>query len=59
MVLGVQRTLEATSTELKTIVNDKVSDLAGQISELHSLVQTLLPPSALQAVERLRGQSAT
>lgn len=59
VVLGVQRTLEATSAELKTIVNDKVSDLAGQISELHSLVQTLLPPSALQAVERLRGQSAT
>jgi hypothetical protein len=51
--------LEATSTELKTIVNDKVSDLAGQISELHSLVQTLLLPLALQAVERLRGQSAT
>jgi len=59
VVLGVQRTLETTSAELKNIVNEKVSDLAGQISELQSLVQTLLPPSALQAVDQSEGQWKT
>jgi hypothetical protein len=59
VVLGVQRTLETTSAELKNIVNEKVSDLAGQISELRSLVQTLLPPSALQAVDQSEGQLKT
>ncbi len=47
VVLGVQRTLESTSSELKNIMNEKVSDLAGQISELRSLIQTLLPSPAL------------
>ena len=58
VVLGVQRTLESTSSELKNIMNEKVSDLAGQISELRSLIQTLLPPPALQAVEQSEGQGA-
>lgn len=59
VVLGVQRTLETTSAELKNIVNEKVSDLAGQISELRSLVQPLLPPSALQVVDRSEGRWKT
>jgi len=59
VVLGVQRTLENTTAELKNIVHEKVSDLAGQISELRSLVKTLLPPSALQADKQLEGQGKT
>jgi hypothetical protein len=50
VVVALQKTLAETSLDLKTSVNEKVGDLSSQIQELHSLVISLLPPSAHKTV---------
>ncbi len=55
IVVMLQKTLEATSIDLKASVNQQVADLSAQIQGLHNLVISLLPPMALQAAERSGG----
>jgi len=57
VILGLSKTLENTTIDLKNNVNEKIGALTAQISELRELVQSLLPPSALQAVAQLGGQA--
>jgi hypothetical protein len=59
VVVGLQKTLEATSKDLKDSVNQQVADLSSQIQGLRNLVLSLLPPSALQAETQLVGQAGT
>ncbi len=56
VVLGISKTLEATSQDIKTSVDLKFNDLSQQIQELRSLMSSLLPSPALQAVTQLGGQ---
>jgi hypothetical protein len=57
VVVMLQKTLEATSTDLKTSVNQQVADLSSQIQGLRTLVISLLPPTALQAAAQSGRQS--
>jgi vacuolar-type H+-ATPase subunit I/STV1 len=57
VILGLSKTLENTTIDLKNNVNEKIGTLTAQISELRELVQSLLPPSALQAFAQLGGQA--
>jgi hypothetical protein len=59
VVVGVQKSLEATSKDLKDSVNRQVSELSNQIQGLRNLVLSLLPPSALQAETQSGGQFTT
>jgi hypothetical protein len=54
VILGLSKTLENTTIDLKNNVNEKIGTLTAQIREL---VQSLLPPSALQAFAQLGGQA--
>jgi len=56
VILGLSKTLENTTIDLKNNINERVGALTAQISELRDLVQSLLPPSAPQAVAQLGGQ---
>jgi septation ring formation regulator EzrA len=58
-VVAVQKMLESTSADIKNIVNEKVTDLTAQINNLRSLVQSLLPHSALQAGAWSKGQGGS
>jgi len=57
VILGLSKTLENTTIDLKNNVNEKIGTLTAQISKLRELVQSLLPPSALQAFTQLGGQA--
>jgi uncharacterized phage infection (PIP) family protein YhgE len=57
VVVGVQKTLEATSKDIKDSVNQQVAELSYQIESLRTLVMSLLPPSAQQAETKSGGQA--
>jgi len=49
VVVGVQKTLEATTKDIKESVNQQVAELANQIQSLRTLVISLMPSPTLQA----------
>jgi len=55
VVVGIQKSFEATSKDIKDSVNKQVADLSTQIENLRTLVTSLMPPSALQAETRSVG----
>lgn len=59
VVLGLQKTLEITASDLKQNVDLKFHDLSQQLQDLHSMVITALPSLALQAAARPGGQAPT
>jgi Mg2+ and Co2+ transporter CorA len=59
VVVMLQKTLEATSTDLKTSINQQVADLSAQIQGLRTLVISLMPPMALQAAEQSGGHASS
>jgi len=59
VVLGVQKTLEATTSDLKQNVDIKFHDLSKQIQDLRSMVIAALPSLALQAAAQPGGQTLT
>ena len=59
VVLGLQKTLEATTSDLKQNVDIKFHDLSKQIQDLRSMVIAALPSLALQAAAQPGGQTLT
>jgi len=59
VVLGLQKTLEATTSDLKQNVDIKFHDLPKQIQDLRSMVIEALPSLALQAAAQPGGQTLT
>jgi len=55
VVVGIQKSFEATSKDIKDSVNNQVAELSNQIENLRTLVTSLMPPSALQAETRSVG----
>jgi len=49
VVVGVQKTLEATTKDIKDSVNQQVAELTNQIQSLRTLVISLMPSPTLQA----------
>jgi leucyl-tRNA synthetase len=56
VVLGLQKTLEATTSDLKQSVDGNFNNLSRQIQALHNMVIAALPSIALQATEKLGGK---
>jgi electron transfer flavoprotein alpha subunit len=59
VVVGLQKTLEATSKDLKDSVNKQVADLSSQIQGLRNLELSLMPSPTLQAETQSVGQAVT
>jgi len=59
VVVGISRTLEATSQDIKESVDLKFNDLSTQIQELRKMILVALPSPALQAAARSEGQLPT
>ena len=49
VVVGVQKTLEVTTKDIKDSVNQQVAELTNQIQSLRTLVISLMPSPTLQA----------